>query len=380
MNFNFNYNNPVNLRFGQGKIKELGTLTSQYGKKALIVTGRNSTKKSGLLDKSIALLTEAGVESVVYDKVGQNPTDLTMYDAVSVLKENGCDTVVALGGGSIIDCAKATAFMALNDGDVFDYIYGVKTGYEALPLIAVPTTCGTGTEGNGFAVLTNTKTNDKKSLRSNLIIAKASIIDPDLMKTMPKHILAQVSFDALCHSMESFLSSANQPITDMMAKQAIELIGKYLPMVYNDYSCDEGWNAITWASTLGGMVINTAGVAAPHALEHPASGLRDIVHGRGLAALTPVIYDEAIKAGAPSERFAEISRLLGGKDETDCVDTIKKLIDSVGLTTTLSAEGIKEEDIDWMAENSYKIMGGAIQAFPIVFSVEDIKKIYKKAL
>ncbi|MPN12815.1 NAD-dependent methanol dehydrogenase [bioreactor metagenome] len=166
----------------------------------------------------------------------------------------------------------------------------------------------------------------------------------------------------------------------MMAKQAIELIGKYLPMVYNDYSCDEGWNAITWASTLGGMVINTAGVATAHALEHPASGLRNIVHGRGLAALTPVIYDEAIKAGAPTERFAEISRLLGGKDETDCVETIKKLIDSVGLTTTLSAEGVKEEDIDWMADNTYKIMGGAIQAFPVVFSVEDIKNIYKKAL
>ncbi|MEA4973789.1 MAG: iron-containing alcohol dehydrogenase [Candidatus Metalachnospira sp.] len=380
MNFNFNYNLPVNLIFGQGKIEELGKLTAKYGKKAIIVTGRNSTKKSGLLDKSVKLLASAGVESVVFDKVDQNPTDLTMYEAVEVIKENGCDIVVALGGGSIIDCAKAAAYMALNDGDVFDYIYGVKTGETALPLIAVPTTCGTGTEGNGFAVLTNTKNNDKKSLRSNLIVAKASIIDPDLMKTMPKHILAQVSFDALCHNMEAFLSANAQPLTDMMAKQAIELIGKYLPMVYNDYSCDEGWNAITWASTLGGMVINTAGVATAHALEHPASGLRNIVHGRGLAALTPVIYDEAIKAGAPTERFAEISRLLGGKDETDCVETIKKLIDSVGLTTTLSAEGVKEEDIDWMADNTYKIMGGAIQAFPVVFSVEDIKNIYKKAL
>lgn len=380
MNFDFNYNLPVNLRFGRGKINELGTLTAQYGKKALIVTGRNSTKKSGLLDRSVKLLSAAGVDSAVFDRVDQNPTDTTMYEAVQTLKDNGCDVVVALGGGSIIDCAKATAFMALNDGDVFDYIFGVRTGEEALPLIAVPTTCGTGTEGNGFAVLTNTKNNDKKSLRTNLIVPKVSVIDPDLMKTMPKHILAQVSFDALCHNMEAFLSANAQPLTDMMSRQAIELIGKYLPMVYRDYSCDEGWNAITWASTLGGMVINAAGVAAPHALEHPASGLRDIVHGRGLSALTPVIYDKALQTGASPERFAEISRLLGGKDETDCVQTIQKLIESVGLSTTLSAEGVKEEDIDWMAENSYKIMGGAIQSFPVVFSVEDIKDIYRKAL
>jgi len=380
MNYSFNYNLPVNLRFGQGKINELGTITAQYGTKAIIITGRNSTKKSGLLDKAVELLKKSGVESVIYDKVDQNPTDTTMYDAVKVLKENSCDVVVALGGGSIIDCAKATAFMALNDGDVFDYIFGIKIGEQALPLIAVPTTCGTGTEGNGFAVLTNTKNNDKKSLRTNLIVAKASIIDPDLMKTMPKHILAQVSFDALCHNMEAYLSANAQPLTDMMARQAIELIGKYLPVVYNDYSNDEGWNAITWASTIGGMTINTAGVGAPHALEHPASGLRNIVHGRGLAALSPVIYDEAIKMGAKTEKLADISKLLGGTDEKDLVETLKKLITSVDLTTTLSAEGVKEEDIDWMAENSYKIMEGAIKCFPIVFSIEDIKRIYKEAL
>ena len=128
------------------------------------------------------------------------------------------------------------------------------------------------------------------------------------MTTMPKHILASVGFDALCHNMEAYLSKNEQPLTTIMALQGIELIGKNLVKVYNNKDDMEAFEKITWASTLGGMVINTAGVTAPHGMEHPASGLKNIVHGRGLAALTPVIYEESISA-AP-EKFAMISRLL----------------------------------------------------------------------
>ncbi len=374
----FNYNLPVNLVFGRGRVSELGTISVAYGKKALIVTGTGSTKKSGLLDRAVEYLKESGVDSVIFDKVSQNPLTTTAVEAAELAKKEKCDIVIALGGGSIMDCAKAAAFMAENSGDINDYIYGKLTSTKALPIILVPTTCGTGSEGNGFAVLTNPENGDKKSLRSNAIIAKASIIDSELMQTMPKHILASVGFDALCHSMEAYVSKISQPLTDAMCLSAIELIGKYLVKVYEGSDDPDEWDAITWASTLGGMVINTAGVALPHGMEHPASGLKNIVHGRGLAALTPVITEASFK-GSP-KKYADISKLLGGKDETDCADAIRALLKKINLLTTLSELGISQEDIEWMTENCFKVSAASINNHPVLFSHEEISNLYKKAL
>lgn len=375
---NFNYNLPVNIMFGRGRVSEIGSEVLKYGKTALIVTGKNSTKKTGLLDRTIKLLNESDIKTIVFDKVEQNPLTTTAYDGAELAKKEKCDVVVGLGGGSIMDAAKAIAFITLNEGDVSDYIFGKKTSDEALPIILVPTTCGTGSEGNGFAVLTNPDNNDKKSLRCNAIVAKASIIDPELMTTMPKHILASVGFDALCHNMEAYLSKNEQPLTTIMALQGIELIGKNLVKVYNDKDDMEAFEKITWASTLGGMVINTAGVTAPHGMEHPASGLKNIVHGRGLAALTPVIYEESISAA--SKKFAMISRLLGGNDENDCVQVIRNLLKDIDLETTLREQGINEDDIDWMAENCLKVSAAGMKSHPKEFDLEDIKRIFRKAL
>lgn len=374
----FNYHLPVNLVFGRGRVAELGSIAKTYGKKALIVTGKGSTKKSGLLDRAVKYLEEAGLESVLFDNVSQNPLTTTAMEGAEFAKENGCDMVVALGGGSIMDCAKAIAFLAVNDGDINDYIFNRLVSDAALPLILVPTTCGTGSEGNGFAVLTNPDNGDKKSLRCNAIVAKASIIDSELMETMPKHILASVGFDALCHCMEAYISKIAQPMTDMLALQGMELIGANLLNVYQGNGDAEAWDAITWASTIGGMVINTAGVTVPHGMEHPASGLRNIVHGRGLAALTPPVIEESIK-GAP-EKFAAISRCLGGKDETDCADRVRQLLKDIDLATTLSEQGILPEDINWMVENCFKVSAAGIANHPVTFDREDIKRLYEKAM
>lgn len=374
----FNYNLPVNLVFGRGRVAEVGTLSAGYGKKALIVTGKSSTKKSGLLDRVSSYINEAGMESVVFDKVSQNPLTTTAEEGAAFARQEGCDVIIGLGGGSIMDCAKAIAFLAVNDGDINDYIFNRKTSEKALPLILIPTTCGTGSEGNGFAVLTNPDNGDKKSLRSNAVIAKVSIIDSEVMETMPKHVLSAVGFDALCHSMEAYLSKIGQPMTDMMSIEAMKLIGTYLVKVYEGSKEEEAWDAITWASTLGGMVINTAGVTLPHGMEHPASGLKDIVHGRGLAALTPVITEASIQ-GAP-EKYAVISKCLGGKDETDCADAIRRLLEKLELVTTLSEQGITEADIPWMSENCFKVSGAGIANHPVVFTQEQIAELYRKAL
>lgn len=374
----FNYYLPVNLLFGHGKAELIGKETAKYGKKALVVTGRSSTKKSGLLNRTIELLKAEGVETAVFDKVTQNPLTTIVEEGAEFAKDQQCDVVVALGGGSIIDAAKAIALITINSGNLSEYLFGKLSADKALPLIIVPTTCGTGSEANACAVLTIPETNDKKALRDNAVVAKAAIIDPSLMTTMPKSVFAAVGFDALCHNMEAYLSSKAQPLTDMMALQGIELLGKYLPVVYEDYGNMKAWEAVTWGSTLGGMVLNNAGLGAPHAMEHPVSGLCNIVHGRGLAALYPVIYEETISY-AP-EKFAVISRLLGGSNENDCVEVIRNLIRKLNLTTTLSAEGVCLEDINWLADNCLKVSKTALDNHPTNFDRDDLVRIYQKAM
>lgn len=374
----FNYYLPVNLIFGRGSVGKIGDIAAEYGKKALIVTGRSSTKKSGLLDRVIGYLDRVGIESVVFDKVKQNPLTTTAMDAATVAKENKCDMVIGLGGGSIMDCAKVAAFLAVNDGDINDYIFNRLKSDNALPIILVPTTCGTGSEGNKFAVLTNPENGDKKSLRCDAIIAKASIIDSECMMTMPKGVLASVGFDALCHCIEAYISKISQPLTDMMCEKGMMLLGEHLIPLFEGECDPEHWDAVSLASTLGGMVINTAGVTLAHGMEHPASGLRDIVHGKGLAAITPVVMEASIE-GCP-EKFAVISRCLGGKDENDCVDKIREFTEKLQLSVTLEELGIKQEDIPWMAENCMKVSAAGISYHPVTFSKEEIEKLYHKAM
>ena len=374
----FKYFLPVNIEFGSGKVAKAGELTKPYGKKALIVTGHSSAKKSGLYDKVKDSLKAEGIDSVLFDKVAQNPLTTTAAEGAAFAKENGCDVVVAIGGGSIMDCAKAIAFLAVNDGDVSDYIFGKKASDTALPIILIPTTCGTGSEGNGFAVLTNPDNGDKKSLRCNAIVAKVSIVDPECMMTMPKHVLASVGFDALCHNMEAYTSKIAKPFTDALSLYALDLIAHNLVDVYKGTGSKESWEKITLASTIGGMVINTAGVTLAHGMEHPASGLKDIVHGKGLAALTPTII-EASYQGAP-EKFAKLAKLFGGEKAEDLAGKVRELLEDIELTCTLSDLGIEEKDIPWMAENCMKVSAPSIANNPVVFSQEEIAKIYKKAL
>lgn len=374
----FKYFLPVNIEFGSGKVAKAGELTKPYGKKALIVTGHSSAKKSGLYDKVKDSLKAEGIDSVLFDKVAQNPLTTTAAEGAAFAKENGCDVVVAIGGGSIMDCAKAIAFLAVNDGDVSDYIFGKKASDTALPIILIPTTCGTGSEGNGFAVLTNPDNGDKKSLRCNAIVAKVSIVDPECMMTMPKHVLASVGFDALCHNMEAYTSKIAQPFTDALSLYAVDLIAHNLVDVYKGTGSKESWEKITLASTIGGMVINTAGVTLAHGMEHPASGLKDIVHGKGLAALTPTII-EASYQGAP-EKFARLAKLFGGEKAEDLAGKVRELLEDIELTCTLSDLGIEEKDIPWMAENCMKVSAPSIANNPVVFSQEEIAEIYKKAL
>jgi len=375
---NFSFFLPINVVFGCGKVKEVGNLTKAYGKKALIVTGRSSAKKSGIYDKVNESLKKVGIYTVLFDKVTPNPLTTTAEEGAKFAKENGCDVVVAIGGGSIMDCAKAIAFLSVNSGNINDYIFNKLHSDKALPLVLIPTTCGTGSEGNGFAVLTNPENGDKKSLRCNAIVAKVSIVDPECMMTMPKNVLASVGFDALCHNIEAYTSKIAQPFTDALSLYGISLIADNLVNVYNGKGGKEAWEKIALASTIGGMVINTAGVTLAHGMEHPASGLKNIVHGQGLAALTPVVIEASYKGNR--DKFGKIARIFGGLTAEDCSVKIRTLLKKLDLDLKLSNLGIKEEDIKWMAENCMKVSEASIKNNPVIFTKEEIEEIYKKAL
>ena len=388
----FSYFLPVNIQFGWNKVDSIAEFAVPYGKKALIVTGRTSAKKSGLYNRVVAKLDAAHIEHVLFDQVDANPLTTTALDGAALAKSESCDMVIAIGGGSIMDCAKGIAFMAVNDGDINDYIFNRKTSDNALPLIVIPTTCGTGSEGNGFGVLTNPETGDKKSLRCNAIVPKVSIVDPAVMGTMPPHVLASVGFDALCHNIEAYTSKTAQPFTDALAHYAVILLAQYLVPLYkhvkaiangqeavlNKKQLTKAWESVTLASTIGGMVINTAGVTLGHGMEHPASGLKDITHGVGLAVIEPVVVEYTWSANP--EKFNSLARIFNHGDGSELGEALRLIVHDLDLTTNLTELGFTKKDIPWLVDNVYVVATGNIANTVAEVSRNDIEVLYKKML
>ena len=386
----FSYFLPVHIQFGWDKVDSVASFAKPYGNKALIVTGRTSAKKSGLYDRVTAKLDAAHIEHVLFDQVDANPLTTTALDGAALAKSESCDMVVAIGGGSIMDCAKGIAFMAVNEGDINDYIFNRKISDKALPLIVIPTTCGTGSEGNGFGVLTNPETGDKKSLRCNAIVPKVSIVDPAVMGTMPPHVLASVGFDALCHNIEAYTSKTAQPFTDALAHYAVTLLAQYLVPLYkhvkamaesktavlNEIQLTKAWESVTLASTIGGMVINTAGVTLAHGMEHPASGLKDITHGVGLAVIEPVAVEYTWSANP--DKFGALARIFNHGDGSELGEALRLIVHDLDLTTNLTELGFTKEDIPWLVDNVYVVATGNIANTMANVSREDIEMLYKK--
>ena len=386
----FSYFLPVHIQFGWDKVDSVADFAKPYGNKALIVTGRTSAKKSGLYDRVTAKLDAAHIEHVLFDQVDANPLTTTALDGATLAKSESCDMVIAIGGGSIMDCAKGIAFMSVNEGDINDYIFNCKTSDKALPLIVIPTTCGTGSEGNGFGVLTNPETGDKKSLRCNAIVPKVSIVDPAVMGTMPHHVLASVGFDALCHNIEAYTSKTAQPFTDALAHYAVTLLAQYLVPLYkhvkamaegksavlNETQLTKAWESVTLASTIGGMVINTAGVTLAHGMEHPASGLKDITHGVGLAVIEPVAVEYTWSANP--DKFGALARIFNHGDGSELSEALRLIVHELDLTTNLTELGFTKKDIPWLVDNVYVVATGNIANTMAEISREDIEVLYKK--
>ena len=382
----FSVHIPTKILFGCGELKKLAT-EKLPGKKALIViSGGTAMKKYGYLDKVIGLLKENNVTSIVFDKILPNPIKSHVMEAATVCRENQCDFVVGLGGGSSIDSAKSIAVMACNEGDYWDYING-GTGKgrpvtKALPVVAIPTTAGTGTEADPWTVITNEERQEKIGFGNELTFPVLSIVDPELMVSIPPHITAYQGFDAFFHAAEGFIANCATPISDLYALEAIRLLYKYLPVAVKDGKDLKARAKIAWASTLAGLVEATSSCTSEHSLEHAMSAYYpELPHGAGLIAISEN-YFETFRNDSMKRymKMAEIMTQQKSNRPSDFIDALvrmQKECDVYGLK--LSIWGLKEEDFPKMVQNARETMGGLFLFDPRPMTDEEVLNIYKKS-
>lgn len=378
----FRFFMPTELYFGPGQVQRVGEVARKFGTRALFVTGRRAMRESGILDRVLGHLRDAGVEAVVFDRVTPNPLSTTVDEGAALARERRCDLVIGLGGGSAIDAAKGMAVAATNPGGIWHYspLGDRAVPQQALPIVAVATTAGTGTEVDRYAVITNPATREKPGFAMEWMQPRAAIVDPELMLGVPPRTTAATGLDVLFHSVEAYLHRSASPASDLTASQAIRLVARWLPEAYRRGGNLEARYWMAWASTLAGVAINTAGTVLIHAMEHPLSGHYGVVHAEGLAALSQAVLEYDLPAAR--ERLADVAVLLGApqRDAEQALERIRQLRQAVDLDVRLRDLGAREEDIPALAADCLRTMGGGVQANLRPADAAAIEEIYRRAL
>ena len=381
---------PTRTVFGAGKLNELHT-QKMPGKKAMVVISNGkSMKETRTLYRALKELACAGVETVVYDRVQANPLRSTVMEGAAYAKENECDFIVALGGGSVMDASKAIAAMATNDGDIWDYMNGGTGGgktltEKALPVVCITTTAGTGSEADQWGVITNDETNEKIGFGGyDFLFPVLSIVDPELMVSVPEKFTAYQGFDALFHSTECYISKTHNLMGDMLALTAIGNIGKYLMRAVKDGNDLEAREGVAFANNLSGQVMTVSCCTSEHSMEHAMSAYhQELPHGAGLIMISAAYYQHFVDCHACDERFITMAKALGKEDAScaqDFVDRLVQLQKDCGVAELkMSDFGIQEDELERLAENARETMGGLFMADPAELSHEDCVKIYQKS-
>jgi alcohol dehydrogenase class IV len=349
----FSYFAPTEIIFGWGRFAEIGTLAARYGKKALVVTGHSSPAGAALYARAADCLAKAGLEAAHFDGVIPNPTVDVVSAGAVMARRFGAELVIGLGGGSSLDTAKAVAVEASHPGSAWDYLHYTSGPTEkTLPIIAVGTTAGTGSQTTPCAVITNSAKKDKSAIWHKNIFPKLALVDPELTVSMPKEVSAQTGFDAFCHNFEAYLSRNSNPLTDALALDALGIIIRARPEVLADGGSREARSQMAWADTVGGMVISSAGVTLPHGLGMQIGGhCPQVTHGQSLAVFYPE-FTRYTWQSAP-EKFAALGRLLDpalsrlderGAAEGSC-EAIDSFLRKIGLWIDFKSLKVTKEDI-----------------------------------
>lgn len=384
--YNFQFYMPTKVLFGAGQLKNLH-LEQMPGKKALIVTSNGqSTKKYGYLAAVEQELDEAGVEHVLFDEIRPNPTHDNVMDASRKARENGCDFVVALGGGSVMDAGKCIALMMVNDGDLWDYAFSAKGGHKPFghpgaPIVAITTSAGTGSEVDMFSVISNDELEEKTGVFDISMFPTISVVDSDLMMSVPPKFTAYQGMDAFFHAAESVINTKEHPMGEMFALKAIELIAQNLPVAYKDGSNQEARANMALANSLAGFYMLCT---SQHTMEHVMGSYHsDLAHGAGLIMISHEYFDFFAERQAAEEPMKKMARAMGVKNPESGKDFIKALdalIEAVGCKDLkMSDAGITKEEIGKWPKRIREVLGGDITADPLPLSDNDYLGIYERS-
>ncbi len=389
----FSYYMPSRLIFGPGKLAELATTSYFPWEKALLVIGSGGAmRRSGTLARVQSLLASRGVAVLVYDKIKPNPEMDQVEEAARIAREADCDVVVGLGGGSTIDSAKSIAMLAKNPGRYWDYIMSGTGGRKipvngALPIVAITTTAGTGTESDPWTVQTNPQTREKIGWGTDCTYPTLSIVDPELMISLPPKQTAYTGMDAFFHSVEAYLATCHQPASDLLALDAVSRLTKWLPVAVADGSNIEARTSVAWANTEAGICESLSSCISHHSLEHALSAFYPAVaHGCGLTMLSVAYFGDVAERNP--ERFADLARAMG--EDVDAladaerpfafIKALEKLIAAAGLAgEKFSDYGVKKSDIPAMAQNALTAMGGLFACTPVKQEQADVERIFERA-
>lgn len=391
----FTFSLPTTALFGAGKLNELHNQINTpmgvvHGKKALIVISNGkSTRANGYLDWLENELKQAGVEYVVFDKVAANPTKPVVEEGGRFARENGCDFIVALGGGSVMDASKAIGLLAANGGDLWDYVMfgtGKKQWPQipGLPIVAITTTAGTGSETDGGAVITNPETNEKTGVFGPGTYPVLAIVDPELMMSVPAKFKAYQGFDALFHSTEGYISANRNEFSKMVAAEAIRNVARNLVTSIREPQNVEAMSCVALGSYLSGIQMAVGSCTSAHPLEHALSAYHEkLPHGAGLIMISKAYYSHFVEQHACDERFVEMAKLMGmedaGKPE-DFIIALVKLQEECGVADLkMSDYGIDPSEFPKMVQNARDTLGANFLNDPCQLSDEDCVNIYQKS-
>ncbi len=386
---NFNFNNPTNLYFGAGALNELGNL-AMPGKKAMVLTSNGkSTKVNGYLDRTLAQLEKAGVQTAIFDKIMENPIREVIMEGAAFARENGCDFIVALGGGAVLDSSVAISAMAANDGDLWDYVVG-GTGKgqplvnKGLPIVTITTTAGTGSEMNCWGVISNLETKEKIGFGNPILTPVLAIVDPELMVTVPPKYTAFQGFDALFHNTEVMMSKGVNILSEAIALSAIENITKYLPRAVKDGKDLEAREHIAYGSTMAGITMQLTSTTAQHSMEHAMSAYHhNLPHGAGLIMISKAFAEYFIEKHACDGQFIKMAKAMGIENADKPEDFITALValqEACGVADLkMSDYGIEKSECMTLAVNARETMGGLFLANPCELNDEDCASIFEKS-
>lgn len=380
---------PVKVVFGPGKLDALRT-EPLPGTKALILTSNGTAvERIGALGRVKSILRE---RDIAFDHLGivePNPQSTTVMQAAAFVRENACDFIIALGGGSVMDCAKAVAIMATNDGDLWDYIQSGTGGRRAIenmpiPMIAVTTTAGTGSEVDAGGVISNAQTQEKTAIGHPGCYPRLAIVDPELMLSVPPRLTALQGFDAFFHAVEGYVTKRPNLMGDMYALESVRHVSAHLPHAVRNGQDLDARTHVAFANTLSGFVMTVARLTSQHAMEHAMSALHpELPHGAGLIMLSMAYFTHMIHTGAQSDRFVALARAMGMSDAISADDFLKCLyqlqVDCGVADLKMSDFGITEDELPLLAENARLTGPSAFENDPVALTFEDTLAIYQAA-